>query len=233
MRDLNECQAEVFRRSEQRIKARKQRRKHILLACVPLVLCITLLAAYSPRDTKTAADEESSVSKTPMDGPVGDWDGSFNLSVLRVDVSGLDFSKTFTDAADIMLISEQLCSYGGYKSECYGEPTEGILGGEYKENADRDDPESSIADSATGGTTAEKAPGENNASSSGNDDLYYGITSDSASNGYTIILTTDAGTQMEYYLYGNILENRTTNQSHKLIQSEANILKELLGIPHL
>lgn len=46
MRNLNECQAEVFRRSEKRIKECKQRRNHLIMACLPLVLCITILGAF-------------------------------------------------------------------------------------------------------------------------------------------------------------------------------------------
>ena len=46
MRELHECQAEVFRRSEKRIKERKQRRNHLIMACLPLVLCITILGAF-------------------------------------------------------------------------------------------------------------------------------------------------------------------------------------------
>ena len=231
MRDLNECQAEVFRRSEKRIKELKQHRKHILLACIPLVLCITLLATFSPWDTRTAAPEEPAINKAPMDGPAGNWDGSSNPSVLRIDVSGLDFSKTYTETADIILISDQLNSYDQPKPEVYEEPTESVADGEYKESADTNDQHSSITVSGSSGELKEEAPGENYNGSSVTDDLY-GVTSDSASTGYTITLTTDTGTQMEYYLSGNILENRTTNQSHKLTQAEANTLKELLGIPN-
>jgi hypothetical protein len=43
MRNLDECRAEVFRRSEARIKARKRRRNAILTACVPVALCVALL----------------------------------------------------------------------------------------------------------------------------------------------------------------------------------------------
>jgi len=43
-RTLQECQAEVFRRSEQRIKERKKRRKHLLMLCIPLVLCLTAVS---------------------------------------------------------------------------------------------------------------------------------------------------------------------------------------------
>ena len=44
MRNLKECQAEVFRRSEQRINERKKRRKHLLMLCIPLVLCLTTVS---------------------------------------------------------------------------------------------------------------------------------------------------------------------------------------------
>ena len=47
MRNLDECQAEVFRRSEKRINQRKQRRKHVLITCIPLVLCITALGTFA------------------------------------------------------------------------------------------------------------------------------------------------------------------------------------------
>lgn len=45
MRNLEECRAEVFRRSEARIRARKRRNIAILTACVPLVLCVALVWA--------------------------------------------------------------------------------------------------------------------------------------------------------------------------------------------
>jgi len=46
MRNFEERKAEVFRRSEKRIKARKQRRNHILMACIPLALCLAILSAF-------------------------------------------------------------------------------------------------------------------------------------------------------------------------------------------
>jgi hypothetical protein len=230
MRELHECQAEVFRRSEKRIKERKQRRKHILLACIPLVICITLFSAFFLRDTNRAAPEAPVATRPAMNVPCGDWDGSSPGSVLRVEVSGLDFSRIYTDTAEIMLISDQLCSYGQPKPEAYEEPTESVADGEYKESVDTDEQHSIIADSGISGTLKEDATGENYNGSSGNDDLY-GVTSDSANSGYRITLMTDAGNQIEYYLSGNVLENRTTNQSRKLTQLEVYTLKELLGIP--
>ena len=46
MRELNECKAEVFRRSEKRIKERKQHRNQMLAGCIPLVLCIAVAGVY-------------------------------------------------------------------------------------------------------------------------------------------------------------------------------------------
>ena len=45
MMDFEERRSEIFRRSDERIKARKRNRKRILLSCVPIVLCLGILTA--------------------------------------------------------------------------------------------------------------------------------------------------------------------------------------------
>lgn len=42
MRNLEDCRAEVFRRSEQRIHRRQQQRRRILTCCIPLCLCLAV-----------------------------------------------------------------------------------------------------------------------------------------------------------------------------------------------
>lgn len=42
MRELDECKAEVFRRSEKRIKERKKKRNRILFLCISLFLIVTV-----------------------------------------------------------------------------------------------------------------------------------------------------------------------------------------------
>ena len=42
MRELNECTAEVFRRSEKRIKERARNRNRILALCIPVCLIVTV-----------------------------------------------------------------------------------------------------------------------------------------------------------------------------------------------
>lgn len=55
MRTLEECQAEVFRRSEQRIKARKKR---VIAACVPLAVLL-LAAAFFPWEQEIGISDGS------------------------------------------------------------------------------------------------------------------------------------------------------------------------------
>jgi len=44
MRELNECKAEVFRRSDNRIKERRRKFNRVLALCVPLCLIITIFS---------------------------------------------------------------------------------------------------------------------------------------------------------------------------------------------
>ena len=60
MRNLNECQAEVFRRSEKRIKERKRNRNRILALCLPLCLVlavwsVVILSSMLPTNNKNSA----------------------------------------------------------------------------------------------------------------------------------------------------------------------------------
>lgn len=61
MREINECTAEVFRRSEKRIKEHKRNRNCILALCIPLCLIVTvwsimILPAMLPAGMDNAAE---------------------------------------------------------------------------------------------------------------------------------------------------------------------------------
>lgn len=45
MRELNECTAEVFRRSEKRIKERRRNRVRVLAVCIPICLIVAVWSA--------------------------------------------------------------------------------------------------------------------------------------------------------------------------------------------
>lgn len=64
MREINECTAEVFRRSEKRIKERRRNRNRILTLCIPLCLMVTvwsviILSAMLPVNNKSMLVGES------------------------------------------------------------------------------------------------------------------------------------------------------------------------------
>ena len=113
MRNFEERKAEVFRRSEKRIKERKQRRNHILMACIPLVLCITILGAFlrpnvtpdgaaDPGDTRPVVDGMG----YPIQSP------SLTCPIANITVSGNGFSQSYSEVEDLLLISDLLYSYG-------------------------------------------------------------------------------------------------------------------------
>ena len=208
MRDLTECQAEVFRRSEKRIKERKQRRRHILMVCVPLVLCIGLWSAFSlPGMLSGNAGElgDPAAPECAPDGIVEDAYSSTGTGIARIIVSGPDFSKTHTQASDILRISDSLyaCSTRGQDSGTTGSLTSGsgFTEDNHKENATQ--PTESVADS----DHAESVQ-------------------------YRITLVMYNENLLAYSLTGNTLTDLTTNQAHPLTPEQTKELKDLLGIPH-
>ena len=73
MREINECTAEVFRRSEKRIKERKRNRNRILAFCIPLCLIVTvwsimILPAMMPANKSNNAAGEGMDMAGSVDG---------------------------------------------------------------------------------------------------------------------------------------------------------------------
>lgn len=135
MRNFEERKAEVFRRSEKRIKERKQRRNHILMACIPLVLCITLLGAFlfpgaTPEDPRFNGSAGGGLTEEKFE--------SLSCPIAKITVTGGNFSQTYKEVEDLLLISDQLYSYGSRGSETNGTTDDGIAseGEDRKEHAD-------------------------------------------------------------------------------------------------
>ena len=145
MRNFEERKAEVFRRSEKRIKERKARRNHILMACIPLVLCITLLGAFL---FPGATPEDPSFNGSAGGGLTEEKFESLSCPIAKITVTGGNFSQTYKEVEDLLLISDQLYSYGSRGSETNCTTDDGIAseGEDRKENAD--DVSGSVADSA-------------------------------------------------------------------------------------
>lgn len=113
MRDLKECQAEVFRRSEKRIRARKQRRKRMLIACVPVVLCISLVSVFALLPTGAVNKEvapESYYDPFPDKMDSGAIGAVGELAAGTVAVSGKGVSLRHTDAEAVQRITSLINS---------------------------------------------------------------------------------------------------------------------------
>ena len=135
MRELHECQAEVFRRSEKRIQERKQRRKHLIMACLPLVLCITILGAFL---FPGGIPEDPRFNGTAGGGLTEEKFESLSCPIAKITITGGNFSQTYREVEDLLLISDQLYSYGSRGSETTGTTDDSIVseGEDRKENAD-------------------------------------------------------------------------------------------------
>lgn len=107
MRNLNECQAEVFRRSEKRIKARKQRRMHILAACIPLALCIAASSALMLQETREDPADGLTLGSTEAHAPVVD----------QVEITGQGVSLRCTEIAKVQEIAQKLDIYTAFEPE--------------------------------------------------------------------------------------------------------------------
>lgn len=97
MRTLHECQAEVFRRSEERIRARR-RAARALLVCLPLILCITAFSLFVLPDLAALPGEPGSKNDSAAPPP----------AVCRIDISEADQVTSVTDQARIRAITDAL-----------------------------------------------------------------------------------------------------------------------------
>lgn len=107
MKSFEERIAEINRRSEAILKQRRQRRKHILTVCIPLVLCVVVLMPIVPpamcgSSGTSAAPESSNEGSTDIPN-IG---GLPEADVGSVVISGKDISQTYTSPEDVQRILE-------------------------------------------------------------------------------------------------------------------------------
>lgn len=100
MREINECTAEVFRRSEKRIKERKRNRNRILMCCIPLLICITVFStAILPAMMPAKKGENLSDNCSDMAGNADDTNVAY-VSVEVINVGTATQSTILKDDAD-------------------------------------------------------------------------------------------------------------------------------------
>ena len=148
MRDLKECRAEVFRRSEERIKERKRRRACIFAVCIPLVLCVTMFSVT----LLPGSSMESAAPDGVTGGVLVDGSESLICSIAEIRVTGPEVSLVHGKVSDVLRIYDLLHSYGTSAPENFRAPESAAEDdAEPKQNADGF--VGSVLDTATGGYT--------------------------------------------------------------------------------
>lgn len=115
MRKLEDCKAEVFRRSEERIKERKRVRNRVLACCIPLCLLLVAGGLYvrpllEPVDECSKSGGTNQMPERELGGlDVTLFGGAAKyLSVMVTEGTGsVAVSKNVTDAETV----EELCGY--------------------------------------------------------------------------------------------------------------------------
>ena len=211
MRNFEERKAEIFRRSENRIKERKRNRNRILALCVPLCLCIVIMSVIYLPDIMVPSDKSNSTEDINTTAPSCGTSGCVYTSLdITCNSSLLDYEKKETDTVNIKNIYNIIQSAFADEAD--------------KETVDTQDkfPETQKGEDANGGNTN----GENHSSSQPSE-----ITTQNSSKGllYTITFKSNDGMQTIYTLDGNLLVNESTKQEVTLSDSQMSELQKALG----
>ena len=204
MRNFDERKAEIFRRSENRIKERKRNRNRIIALCVPLCLCIAILSVIYLPDMMISSDKSNIADEMNMAGGVEDSSGFIYTAF---EITSTKTAKSDTDKENIENIYDVIQSaftVNDYSDDVEEETTtnKGEFPQEQKPSTQKG--ESTLKD-------------EENHSTGLVGYFSKGVT-------YTLTFTADNGQKMTYILYDGILTNETTNESVTLNEDQ---LKDL------
>ncbi len=124
MREIKECTAEVFRRSEKRIKERKRNRNRILAMCIPLCLILTVFSFSILPEMMPKDNAENEAVGSIHDGADGMTQGSKAHDFICVSVRSAEYDGEITDAVAVNKVFYQIYNIleinGGYKDATEG-----------------------------------------------------------------------------------------------------------------
>ena len=203
MRNLDERKAEIFRRSENRIKERKRNRNRIFALCVPLCLCIAILSVIYLPDMMISPDKSNTAEDMNMAGGVENSSGFIYTSF---EITSTKVAKSDTDKQNIENIYNIIQS--AFADNDYSDDVE-------QETADKSEFPQEQKPSTQKGESALK--GDENFSTDLVEFFSKGVT-------YTLTFTADNGQKIVYTLCDNILTNETTNESVTVTEDQ---LKDL------
>ena len=119
MRNLEDCKAEVFRRSEERIKERKRKRNRVLACCIPLCLLLVVGGLYirpllEPVDESMKSGGTSKISDRELGGLDGTSFGcvaKYSSVMITEGTGSMAVSGTVTDTENVEELRSFLATY--------------------------------------------------------------------------------------------------------------------------
>ena len=205
MRNFDERKAEIFRRSENRIKERKRNRNRIFALCVPLCLCIAILSVIYLPDMMISPDKSNTAEDMNMAGGVENSSGFIYTSF---EITSTKVAKSDTDKQNIENIYNIIQS--AFTVNDYSDDVE-----EETTTTDKSEFPQEQKPSTQKGESALK--GDENYSTDLVEFFSKGVT-------YTLTFAADNGQKKVYTLCDNILTNEATNESVTVIEDQ---LKDL------
>ena len=106
MRTMQECYEEALRRSEERIEERKKRRTHILVACIPVVLCLSIFAGFLLPGFGVSTDMAAPEAALPLYNAESAMGDGAVILMDSVEVVGNGLAHKYTSPEDVREIMD-------------------------------------------------------------------------------------------------------------------------------
>ena len=215
MRNLEDCKAEVFRRSEERIKERKRKRNRALAWCIPLCLLLVAGGLYI-RPLLEPVDEIGGLNSggtTIPDRVLGGLDYTLHGSVTRYS------SVTITDRTGSKEVSRKVTDGEALGELCgfmamYFDMSGTTIKEEMADGADGASAGTPLFGSAVGDTIREELEEK------------YGLEEPLAD--YKLVFRRSTGEELKLRLYGNYLYNEKDGCEVTLSDDQLAVLKTQL-----
>ncbi len=221
MRNLEDCKAEVFRRSEERIKERKRKRNHVLAWCIPLCLLLVAGGLYI-RPLLEPVDE------------IGEFKAG-NTGIPDRVLGGLDF-ELYGDATEYLFVMLTEGTGSAAVSKKFTDTeTMGDLYGSMAMYFDMSGADAigglDGADGATGGldgTTGKESIANGTDWDTIEDELKFKYCLEEKPADYTLVFRESTGEETKFRLYENNLYNESNGCVVTLSDDQLAVLKTQL-----
>lgn len=216
MRNFEERRAEIFRRSEERINARKQARKRVLLCTVPVLVCAVIWSAVALPGTLTERGGSNTLAESGAP--------RYILAEVKSRNDGIGYDKTFAEQSAVSDIAALIQAFYDAPREL---PSASADTSSRKESGQNQP----LGIGGSDGTLPPKGEGIQQPQTEGVGDLsQYSRPIAVDRIDCTITLTASDGSQKVYIFTGDRLLGEKQSETLLLTEAETAALAEALGL---